>query len=376
MLYIDCGHTASGIHYTGIQRYVRHTLRQALALLGPEQVAAIHAGPAGWSCLPVLASHALEGLPAMTFSAHPPLFDESSHVLLADRFWHTGAWDALDELADSAAQVTVVVYDLLSLQQPGWFPPGVGRNFERYLRRVLPRANRVVCLSAAVRADLVAWMRAQGIAQPPVRAVAPGHHVWRGECEVPAFVPAAWRDGTIPFVLQVGTLEPRKNHALTLGAMQHLWDSGRDVGCLFIGQRGWLMEPLERAMQRMPQWQRQLLWQTECTDSQLQWCYRRAATVLYPSAGEGYGLPLAEAAAAGAPVVASDTPAHREVAAHLGAGAAVRLCEPDTVSVSAALEAVLAHSPPRRHVPARDWRCATAELLAWMNVAATADQSV
>jgi len=373
MLYIDCGHTAAGPHYTGIQRYVRHTLRHAHALLGADAVRALAAGPGGWTCLPRLPGHPLEGLPPLELRGGTPRFDGNTHVLLADRFWHTGAWDALDSLLASPARISVVVYDLLSMQQPEWFDQGVGARFGRYLRRVLPRADRIVCLSSAVAAELAAWMAAQRIAGAgagagagaAISVVPPGHRVWHGEPEAPPGLPAAWVDGRTPFVLQVGTVEPRKNHALTLAAVQRLWDRGADIGCLFIGQRGWLMQSFGEALARLPQWQRQLRWLTECPDAQLEWCYRHAAAVVYPSAGEGYGLPLAEAACAGAAVVASDTPVHREVRHRLPPGATVTLCAAEAAAVGRALQAALAeHRPARGRGPGRDWRAATDELLA------------
>ena len=103
MLYIDCGHTLAGTHYTGIQRYVRRTLRHANEWL-PGRVQALAATPQGWSCLPSLPAHPLEGLPPVTLHATGPHFDAQSHVLLADRFWHTGCWEALEDLVASPAR--------------------------------------------------------------------------------------------------------------------------------------------------------------------------------------------------------------------------------------------------------------------------------
>jgi glycosyltransferase involved in cell wall biosynthesis len=368
MLYIDCGHTTAGAHYTGIQRYVRHTLRQAQALLEPGEVAAVAASDDTWSCLPVVAAHPFEGLNSLRFGSGMPRFDQDATVLLADRFWHTGAWAALDELVASPARIGVVVYDLLSLQHPGWFPEGVGARFERYLRVVLPRADRIVCLTRAVQADLGAWLSANGIFAPPLRVIGPGHHVWSREPVAPP-LPAPWRTGSTRFVLQVGTLEPRKNHSLTLEALRRLWQGGWDVGCAFVGQRGWMVDALLEEV-GLSGGRGLVHWLPSCTDAQLDWCYQHAAAVVYPSAGEGYGLPLAEAVAAGAPVVASDTPAHREVAASLLPRSPLILCEPRADAIAGALEALLAE-PPVRLAPGsngRDWRTATMELLEWLDI--------
>lgn len=364
-LLIDCGHTVYGRHYTGIQRYVRRTTREAVAWLGSDAVGGIAADrTSGWSAVAELPVHGMEGLPAIRLARQERIrFTRDSHVLLADRFWHTEAWEALDTLLDSQAFITAVVYDLLSLRQPQWFPPGVGERFERYLRRVLPRANRVVCLTRHVAKDVAEWAAEKQMWMSCIDVVAPGHQVWTGAPRPPAGLPPAWREGAQRFVLQVGTLEPRKNHRLTLEAMRRLWSAGDGPALLLIGQQGWLTEDLAREL-RAGEAAGRLCWLTQCTDAELDWCYRHAAAVVYPSAAEGYGLPLAEALAAGARAVASNTPAHREVVQLFGeAGCRAQLCDthPEALAdcLAAALTAPLVGPPSGT----RDWGTATRTLL-------------
>jgi glycosyltransferase involved in cell wall biosynthesis len=372
-LLVECTQTRQGPHYTGIQRYVRRTLTHAQLLLGTTQALALVAEGGAWRAFDALPSHPLEGRVQATrpAPARTPVFDDCTHLLLADRFWHTQDWAALDHLLAGPARITLVVYDLLSLRRPQWFPAGVGERFGRYLRAVLPRAQRVVCLSHRVRLDLQAWAGEQGLPCPAASVVAPGHVAWEGEAIAPPALPHEWRDGRQPFVLQVGTLEPRKNHALTLAAMQRLWAQGREIGCLFLGQPGWLTADWAAGLRQLPQWGGLLQWLPECGDPQLQWCYEHARAVLYPSAAEGYGLPLAEAAAAGARVIATDTAVHREVAAGLGGSARIEWCHAEVASLAAALTRVLQEplpSQPRRHAPARDWQQATRELIEAMGL--------
>ncbi len=373
-LFIDVSQAASTSHYTGIQRCVRHTLRHARALLPPGSVHAVQSQADGqWLGLPRMAAHPLEGLPALEL---PPLrgpvtWRPGDHVLLSDRFWHTAAWPALECLAASRARITLVVYDLLSLQRPAWFPPQVGERFLRYLRTVVPRAQSIVCLSQAVRLDVLAWCRQQGLAAPEVHVVAPGLDVWPTEQgRPPAALPAAWRDSRRRFVLQVGTIEPRKNHALTLQAMETLWRGGCDADLLLVGQPGWLTGELCGVLQSHPR----VVWLPSCPDAELQWCYRHAAVVAYPSQAEGYGLPLAEAAALGRRVVASDTPVHREVAAARQAGPGhVHFCALHAEALAAALGLAL-NQPGSTGVAGqggaqggvRTWSQATRELLGAM----------
>ena len=399
-LLVDISHTLGTPHYTGIQRYVRHTLRQAMALdqqarlggVAPAvpSVGAIAADDQGrWRSVRVLPAHPLEGLPPLRLPAldEPGVGDvlaqHGTHVLLADRFWHTHAWRALDTLLASPATITLVVYDLISLRHPEWFAAGVGERFARYLHRVLPHVRQVVCLSGQVRQDLRGWMAAEGLAPVPILVVAPGHQVWspgwRNHPEAvhvnpPEGLPPSWLEGRERFVLQVGTLEPRKNHLLSWQAMQHLWSDGRTEGLLVIGQPGWLTGDFCRTLREAAAATREtagqgraprVVWLAECTDAELDWCYRHAAAVLYPSSSEGYGLPLAEAAALGTPVVASDTAVHREVAAQAGGAICWTALHPAAMAATVQYVLDAARPAPPPHAP-RSWALATRELVAAM----------
>lgn len=318
-LAVDVSHTLASPQYSGIQRYVRHVVRHLSVLAagtdGWAEFHALQAQPGGrWRSITALPAHPMEERGPVQLRPHAVedfQFDSGTHVLLADRFWHTEAWPALDALLASGASITLVIYDLLSLQQPQWFPPGVGARFRRYLEAVIPHASAIVCLTQAVRRQVLAWCAGQCLHhQPWVHVIPPGLDVWPDEeGRVPSGIPEAWRTGACRFVMQVGTLEPRKNHFLTLQAMEALWEAGHAEDFLLVGQQGWLTEGLCSILQQHPR----VTWLPECSDPELQWCYRHAAAVVFPSGAEGYGLPLGEASALGTPVVASDTEVHREV---------------------------------------------------------------
>jgi glycosyltransferase involved in cell wall biosynthesis len=100
------------------------------------------------------------------------------------------------------------------------------------------------------------------------------------------------------------------------------------------------------------------------TRTQIAALYRRAALVLLPSEAEGFGLPVLEALACGAPVVASDIPAVREVG-----GEAVTYCPVGDVAVwSETIDRLLTHPIS---VPSRNVRLAQANRFAWASHART-----
>ena len=128
------------------------------------------------------------------------------------------------------------------------------------------------------------------------------------------------------YVLMVASASRRKNVETALAAMQLLRDSDRAVEFVLVGSLPAATAP--------PAWLRLL---PSVSDAELARLYARAGAVLVPSRHEGFGLPVIEALSCGAPVVASDIPALREVG-----GAAARYAPPeDTAAFARELAAAL-----------------------------------
>jgi glycosyltransferase involved in cell wall biosynthesis len=164
-------------------------------------------------------------------------------------------------------------------------------------------------VSGAARDDLVATL---GI--PPERV-----HVTPNGVDERFFEARAPEGPRAPYLLAVGTLEPRKNVPVLLDALRMLRADGRDLQLVIVGRQGWA--------DALPC--RELAAHVRLTgtvsDAELAELYAGAACFVLPSVYEGFGLPLAEAMAAGTPAVASDIPALRELGSE-----AVRYAPPDS----------------------------------------------
>ncbi|MGJ0395042.1 MAG: glycosyltransferase family 4 protein [Methylocystis sp.] len=127
----------------------------------------------------------------------------------------------------------------------------------------------------------------------------------------PAEPPAAL-DGVNYFVV-CGTIEPRKNHLTLLNAWRVLASDSSPPKLVIVGKRGWLngavVETLERSVALRPH----IIEAGGLSTPGLRRLLAGARALLMPSFAEGFGLPVAEALAAGTPVVASDIEVFREV---------------------------------------------------------------
>jgi alpha-1,3-rhamnosyl/mannosyltransferase len=226
------------------------------------------------------------------------------------------------------APSVAVVYDFVAFD-PAMRAPR-GSLAERVtLPLAVRRARALACISEATRGELVArFPGAAGKALAIPLAADPSFGVAQaGDQDVPARLGIER-----PFVLSTGTLEPRKNLPRLIEAFAGL---DTDVELVLAGATGWATDETFAAVRRHERLVRTL---GRVSDEDLRALYRRAAVFAFPSLGEGFGLPVLEAMAAGTPVVASDIPVLREVG-----GDAVRYADPlDVASLRAALAAVLA----------------------------------
>lgn len=185
--------------------------------------------------------------------------------------------------------------------------------------------------------------------------------------------PDATPTGELPppgFVLAVGTLEPRKNLPSLVAAYQRLPLALQERHPLaVVGALGWETGETLGALRSLGDRCRLLGY---VSDADLAELYRRCAVFAYPSLGEGFGLPVLEAMAAGAAVVTSNVSSLPEVG-----GDAVLYADPrDTASVAAALETALTQDTSAMRKRAREraqgftWASFTATTLAVLERAA------
>jgi glycosyltransferase involved in cell wall biosynthesis len=323
-LLVDVSAVAQVDHRTGIQRVVRGVLGSLLA----EPPAACRVEPVMSPGLGRPYRHAsrftldLIGEGALKLPEGTAEFS-SGDIFLGLDFFERGTaqnGQVLQSMRERGVRLYFVVYDILPVLRPGDFLPGAERSFEAYLRTIASTADGLICISRTVADEAHRWASSARIARATPLQI--GYFHLGVEFEpAPAAGPAG-RDGdrlsaslhSRPSFLMVGTVEPRKGHAQALDAFELLWDAGHDVKLVIAGKQGWMVEALADRLRRHPQLGKRLFWAHDASDELLLECYGGAAALLAASEGEGFGLPLIEAAKHGLPVIARELPVFREVA--------------------------------------------------------------
>jgi glycosyltransferase involved in cell wall biosynthesis len=216
-----------------------------------------------------------------------------------------------------------VVHDLTALTHPEWHAARTLVGFLPLWEKTVERAARFLCVSEATAREL-------STRYPEARArVAVARNGVEEEFK-PLVDPAAAErtrrrfSGGRPYILYLGTLEPRKDVESLVAACERLWARRRARPDLVLaGGAGWKASPLHRRIARSA-FRDKIHLAGYAAQPQALELYRAAELFVYPSLAEGFGLPVAEAMACGTPVVASDIEALREVAGDAALFAAPR----------------------------------------------------
>ncbi len=230
----------------------------------------------------------------------------------------------------SGAKVGFMVHDLLPITRPEFFPPWAHDVHKAWTTAICANSDMLICISDDVRQAVSDWLREN---PPPGNESLPTLLMSHHGADVSASFPTMGLPegaGTLlehlssrPTFLMVGTIEPRKGHLQTLRAFEQLWSAGVDVNLVIVGHEGWKGLPeherrtipeVVESIRDCPELGERLHWLEGISDEYLSRIYAASSCLLAPSEGEGYGLPLIEAAQHGLPIIARDIPVFREVA--------------------------------------------------------------
>jgi glycosyltransferase involved in cell wall biosynthesis len=234
------------------------------------------------------------------------------------------------DLRNRGVMVYSMVHDLLPISMPEVFPSGADASHADWLQAI-SQFDGAICVSKAVADDLITWQEKNGFDWKGRRTfrVAWSHHGadFRKTAPSSGLPNNAARIlnqiQTRPTFLMVGTIEPRKGYLQAIEAFGQLWKEGIDVNLIIVGKEGWQDLPNDRRrsipetvqyLKTHNERDKRLFWLEDISDEYLEMIYAVSTCLIASSKGEGFGLPLIEAAQHRLRIIARDIPVFREVA--------------------------------------------------------------
>ena len=301
---------------TGIQRVVRQVVRALYAEsdLGVTPIAVRLRDGKLWTCEAYVAA---ETGRAKSAEDCPLAIETGDRLLMLDNSWKnfSAFTNVFAEVRKKQGAIVSCVYDLIPQLYKGASVGDVPEVHLAWLKAALLESDGMIAISRTVAEELCAFIVDEKLPHRPGLEIGWFHCgsdiAPAGAGEPNTAIRAAFL-GAKTFLL-VGTLEPRKGHAVALAAFDALWRDGVDARLVFIGRRGWHVDAVIDDLASHPEFGRRLFWFDSAGDVDLAFAYDHCAAALAPSYAEGFGLPIAEAAWRGKPALCSDIPVFREI---------------------------------------------------------------
>lgn len=218
-------------------------------------------------------------------------------------------------LKQRGVKIVTQLYDLIPITHPQFSHENTAINFMIYVGANLKYADLIISNAQATVNALNDLTDKMGMERKKTIVVPLG-------CDFKSSGKASSEDDVDPevtkiangkYILMVGTIEPRKNHSLVIDALEKgLAEKG--IKAIFAGRIGWNVDALEKRMREHELFGKSLFFVEKPNDATVDYLYKHAFAVAFPTFNEGFGLPVIEAFERGTPVIASDIAVVHEVA--------------------------------------------------------------
>ncbi len=208
-------------------------------------------------------------------------------------------------------QISFVIYDILPITLSDCFAENMVKFFKEWIDMVSCVADRVLCISESVKQEVIQhFLNADKVKQNAYPKHIDFFHL--GADFIKSNNRVVVREKNT--FLMVGTIEPRKGHAQIVDSFFLLLDKMPDCQLIIVGKPGWGADDIIDRLDELNRSSNNIRWLNQASDHELQNLYSSSTALIAASYGEGFGLPLIEAAHYSLPIIARDLPVFKEVA--------------------------------------------------------------
>ncbi len=254
------------------------------------------------------------------FNRVAPSFIRPDDIFLTiGAFWSVrGVGPLLQALRNSGVIVGIYIHDIFNITDPDYFKGRDSRIFIKGFVEAVTFANFILTTSEFNKASLIKHMASRNLQPLPVHVVplAQELSISATDGNVSSIVADI---ANSEFVLCVGTIEVRKNPTYLFNIWKLIIRSGRTAmpRLVFVGRSGWLVQDLMEQLEACNYLDGKIVVLHDVTDVELALLYRKCLLTMFPSWGEGWGLPVGESLAHGKISITSKAGAIPEVAGEL-----------------------------------------------------------
>lgn len=237
-------------------------------------------------------------------------------VILGSSWWADGYETVVSKLRSNGVAIVVLIYDTIPITHPTLCDTLV---VQKYSNR-FPSLLRDAALIFTISQDTANSILKNGSDSLPcgtsVIPIQLGFELDLREASSsvrPAVL--SFFGGGTPVFISVGTLEPRKNYDFLMDVFETAWKDAPSIRLAIIGKYGWRAEATRTRLIDRQKENPNFFWFDDLNDTELEFAYRNASALVFPSMAEGFGLPIVEALSYHCPVLASDIAVFREIGA-------------------------------------------------------------
>ncbi len=245
-------------------------------------------------------------------------FKNGDTILLLGKPWDNPAMMPTLEKSKEASSIRIftVIYDLVITLYPHLQSPSLYKDYTQYLFYAATVSDGILPISQSSESDFYEICVILSLPSPKSTVIRLGDDASPLISHEAPRIPQL-KDSE-PFLLCVGTIEVRKNHALLYYVYKLAQQRGINLPKLVIvGRLGWHANDIYMLMKNDPQTQDRIIILESVSDSELTWLYSNCLFTVYPSMYEGWGLTVAESMQQGKIAIATDQSSVPEIAGDL-----------------------------------------------------------
>ena len=269
---------------------------------------------------------------------HVPLFNRVANICINIRYasnealemnkndilfipmgiWHSKAYiNMVKSTQKKGVKVAQISYDMLPIVTPQYSNHST-KPMLNYTEQTFPISDVIFSISDHTKTDIEQWMQSQELRVPEIKVFRLGDDFKKIKAHQVERFEGSDSIKKKQYILCVGTIELRKNHAILYYVYRLAAARGITLPPLVVvGRKGWQGEGVYDLMTKDPEVNKRIMVLTDTSDEELSWLYENAKYTIYPSFYEGWGLPVAESISYGVPVLASNTSSIPEIAGDL-----------------------------------------------------------